>query len=589
MAEKETNHLEAYLKLTKKKFQLIGELGEKTYARKLGEHVAMLMNNGLMCKSFTHNEIYGSLEQNDMLYLDIKKIIAESDGKGAEINYQCEELKRNNPIISKYLNLDEQLFYLQGTVEDDETRAFVEENKTKIKSEIKDVLEEDKQENNVIEKYLNLREEQSRIYFQAYNQENKFENQFFYLGSIIADIQNQMRSEGKSEDEQTSIIEAYVEGFISELDFEKYGEVIGRTKIGAERNFKRTLQPEENIATRVSTYRYGNNTKINDSIYQANEKYNSFYSALADTMKKTLELIKSNEIHSEASNEEPEEIDRKVQEIKKIKLSDILEGNDFFHFTREKAIPKIVEQGLRGDLDSRENAVGNDYENPSVYFSKGEIGVLKTIDVWLRWEYEIIARGNGYPDGCMITVPSALEKTFRKAFEDFKERRYFQLDLVEGDDKETSDFSYDSEDFKKKGSIEGGGPTRRTRWMLGSYTNWKTPRLEDWNMMTHIWGRPIEIDRMKMIVTEQGKSDALSVIEEIYKRSRGKENIDLRYLDSFIKYVKALTIQQEKNATTNIGRSIIDEFSEVEKMSEITELIRRETRSLNQGNEIEQK
>ena len=81
--------------------------------------------------------------------------------------------------------------------------------------------------------------------------------------------------------------------------------------------------------------------------------------------------------------------------------------------------------------------------------------------------------------------------------------------------------------------------------MVGSYTNWQTSKLEDWNMMTHIVGKGIEINRMKMIETEQGKSDALSVIVEVYERSRNKEDVDLRYLDSFIKYARVLTKQKE--------------------------------------------
>lgn len=578
MNKQEKKYLE---ELNKNKEQIISELGEEKYARKLGEHVAILMNKGLMCRSFTHNEAYGNFEQNDILYSDIKKIITESYAKSDEINFQCDDLEKANPIINKYLDLNEQLFYLKGTVEDDETRALVEEKKTKIKSKKEEVLEEAKKGDNAIEKYFDLREEQSLIEFQAYNQKNRFENQFFYIGSIIADIQNQMQSKGKREEEQAKISEAYVEGFISSLNYKEYGEAIGRTKIGAEHSLERVLQVEnEDIAERIATDRYGNSIRRNDAIYQANEKYNVFYCDLANTIKKALKQIKSND-NIEVSNENPEEINRKVQGINKIKLSEISKENDFFHFTREKTIPKIVKQGLRGDLHSRENAVGNDYENPSVYFSKGEVGILKTIDVWLRWEYGKIARENHQPDGSMITVPKSLEDTFKRAFDDFKERRYFQLDLIEGNDKETSDFSYKSEDFKKKGIIDSGGPTRRTKWMFGSYTDFQTPILEDWNMMTHIGGRPIEIDRMKMVVTEQGKSDALSVIEEIYERSRGKENLDLRYLDSFIKYAKALTIEQEKNATKNIGKGMINEFSQVGKMNEITELIRRETRNLN--------
>ena len=39
-----------------------------------------------------------------------------------------------------------------------------------------------------------------------------------------------------------------------------------------------------------------------------------------------------------------------------------------------------------------------------------------------------------------------------------------------------------------------------------------------------------------------------------------KENTDLTYLDSFIKYVKILTKQQEENLTQNIGKNIASEL-----------------------------
>ena len=86
-----------------------------------------------------------------------------------------------------------------------------------------------------------------------------------------------------------------------------------------------------------------------------------------------------------------------------------------------------------------------------------------------------------------------------------------------------------------------------------------------------------------------GKSDALSVIEKVYEKSRKKENVDLRYLDSFIKYVKVLTKQQEENLTQNIGKSIVSELSEVEKMDRLTGVFQREAREFNNINdEIEQ-
>ena len=582
MNEQEVKYLE---ELTINREKLINELGEKEYARRLGEHVAKLMNNGYVCANFAHNEAYGTFEVNDTLYLDIKSIIDNSDLKSYKINMQCAELKKNNPILIQYFDLEEQLYYLKGSVDDVETKKIVDDKKRKIEDKIKNILEEDKMGNNVIGKYLELRSKQDEIQSNAYNQMNRYIRQFFYIGSLISDLQSQMNREGKSKIEQESVFESYIEGFKSSLNFEKLAELIGVNPIGVQNEFKRMLQSKKDIAQEIAGEEQGNKSSLNDSIYQANEKYNNFYKMLSESMIKKLGIKEK----KEEREENEEEIGGVIQGIKKIKLSEIPEGHDFFHFTRETAIPKIAKQGLRGDLENRENAVGNDYENPSIYFSDGETGLLKTVDVWLRWEYGRIARGKKSPDGSMITVPSVLEATFKKVFDDYKERRYFQLDLVEGKDKESTDFSYDSEDFKKKASINNGGPTRRTRWMLGSYTNWETPKLEDWNMMTHVGGRRIEIDRMKMVETEQGKSDALSVIEETYERSRNKENIDLRYLDSFIKYVKILTKQQEENLTQNIGKNIVSELSKVEKMDRITGFFQKEAREFNNiNNEIEQ-
>lgn len=582
MNEQEVKYLE---ELTKKREKLISELGEEEYARRLGEHVAKLMNNGYVCANFAHNEAYGTFEVNDTLYLDINNIINNSDLKCDKINMQCAELKKNNPILIQYFDLDEQLYYLRGVVDDAETKKIVDEKRRKLEERIKNILEEDKMGNNVIGKYLELRNKQSEIQFGSYNQMSKYIRQFFYIGSLISDLQSQMNKEGKSQIEQESVLEAYIKGFKSILKFEELAEVIGGNPIGAQNEFKRIFQSEKDIAQEIASEEQGNKSVLNGLIYQANERYNNFYKMLSESM---IEKFGIKEKTGERE-ENDEEIGEIIQGIKKIKLSEIPEGHDFFHFTRETAIPKIAKQGLRGDLENRENAVGKDYENPSIYFSKGETGLLKTVDVWLRWEYGRISRGKKLPDGSMVTVPSVLEATFKRVLEDFKERRYFQLDLIEGEDKENTDFSYDSEDFKKKGALDNGGPTRGTRWMLGSYTNWETPKLEDWNMMTHVGGRGIGIDRMKMIVTEQGKSDALSVIEEVYEKSRKKENVDLRYLDSFIKYVKVLTRQQEENLTQNIGKSIVSEHSKVEKMDRLTGFFQREAQEFNNINdEIEQ-
>ena len=272
-----------------------------------------------------------------------------------------------------------------------------------------------------------------------------------------------------------------------------------------------------------------------------------------------------------------------IYEIETIKLSSIDDSKKFFHFTREGNIPNILEQGLRGNLSVRENAVGNDYENPAIYFSDGEEGLLKTIDVWIRWEYNRIALDRGLPNGSIMTVPNALKRTYKKIFEDFKDRRYFQLDLVEGNDIEKSDFSHDNIDYKKQISLDRGKPNCVQEWMMGPYTDWTTAKQEDWNMMTHIGGRPIEKERIKLITDEQGRSDAISIIEEVYNRNKDK-NLNLRYLDSFMEFIEEIRKQVNNNRCQNLGKDTLEELKKVDKIDKMAEeFFHKESLELDKG------
>lgn len=79
------------------------------------------------------------------------------------------------------------------------------------------------------------------------------------------------------------------------------------------------------------------------------------------------------------------------------------------------------------------------------------------------------------------------------------------------------------------------------------------------------------------------------LLKKSMKEVEIKKMFDLRYLDSFIKYVKFLTKQQEENLTQNLGKSTVSEFSKVEKMDGITAFFQREAREFNSiNNEIEQ-
>ena len=556
--------------LDSKRERMVQQLGETEYAKQLGMYAARLINSGLLCKSFIHNQPYSSMDENNQLYyIDLKTKIEAADKKCAEIDKECIKIKQSNPIIAEYLDLQEQLRNLHGNVPDVETQNRIAEKKIKLEKQLQLILD-DEQNKALISKYKDLRSEQDKIQFEISNQISRLLNQGLYIGSVLTNIQLQ---------DMSAILESYTQGFFSILDLKEISESLNYGEASIQRHFADLFSDtQKDYSTELASYYIGSKKLIDESIYDSNKKYNAFYEKLAQSMSTRLKEKTKKE---KTKKEETEEINVNcdISGIGKIKLSDIPKNKRFYHFTRESYIPGILKEGLRSDLESRENAVSGDYENPCVYFSEGEEGLLKTIDVWIRWEYNNITSEEKQPSGDVITIPNALDKTFRRISEDFKNRRYFLLDLVEGTDKETSDFFHGDEDFKKKRAIDRGGPSHKTKWMLGSYTDWSTPTLEDWNMMTHIRSRPIFKDRMTLITDNQGRSDAISIIQEIYKRNNDK-NFDTIYLDVFIKYLQELSKEMAKSKCQSIGKDSEFELDQVAESEKIMSFLHREAINL---------
>lgn len=136
--------------------------------------------------------------------------------------------------------------------------------------------------------------------------------------------------------------------------------------------------------------------------------------------------------------------------MKRIRIDELDIDNTYFHFTREKWIEDIEKNGVTAEPPERENMVARDKENPCIYFSAGSDGLLKTIDVWIRWEYNNIASEMRLPSGHRGINEEVLQKTYEKVYEDFKKRKYLKLDLIEGDNPKTSDFSFLAPDYKKE-------------------------------------------------------------------------------------------------------------------------------------------
>ena len=67
--------------------------------------------------------------------------------------------------------------------------------------------------------------------------------------------------------------------------------------------------------------------------------------------------------------------------MEKVILDDLPE-NSLFHFTHKDSIEEIEKNGLKPVIGANANGIE---ETPKIFFSKGELGIIKVTEVWLRW------------------------------------------------------------------------------------------------------------------------------------------------------------------------------------------------------------
>lgn len=267
-----------------------------------------------------------------------------------------------------------------------------------------------------------------------------------------------------------------------------------------------------------------------------------------------------------------------------IKTTQLDFNNTFFHFTRIDNRDSIEQNGLQS-VAGGENKAGGDSQNPTTYFSYRADGLLKAIDVWIKWEYNKLRWNKNFKYSPTEQISEDIMKeTYEKIYSDFKNRNYYKLDLIEGDNPETSDFSFDGIDKKKEdeynkflhkmAEFKRGNipwvpqyPNKDMKWMYGSYSDFNNGYIkqDNWNMNTHIGNKIIPTDRIKIIEGENGRTDALSVAIEIYNKCREQLiDIDLSVLDDFIEYAKE-RYRDDKDFsenTSDIGRRAVNPFEE---------------------------
>lgn len=264
-----------------------------------------------------------------------------------------------------------------------------------------------------------------------------------------------------------------------------------------------------------------------------------------------------------------------------IKSNNIDPINTFFHFTRIANRESIEENGLMA-VAGGENEVAYDKRVKTIYFSKGVAGVLKVVDVWARWHYNECAKfqekkgvhiKRDYLKHVVHGKDDSYDKEimgkviFDRLYDDFKNRQYYTIDLIEGKD---GDFEFGDIDYKKEmARTQDGTPVNSVVWQYGQYSDFGSKenpnnKQEDWNMNTKEGRRIIPKERLRIVETMNGRTDALSVILEMYDKYRDvffkNDGEKIQILDDFIAYAKE-RYRQDKDymeGSSDYGRRSIN-------------------------------
>ena len=233
-------------------------------------------------------------------------------------------------------------------------------------------------------------------------------------------------------------------------------------------------------------------------------------------------------------------------------IIDELPENSLFHFTHIDNYETIDSEGLKPIIG--ENAFGIE-ETPKIFFSKGELGIIKVNEVWLRWlmnrifgpndrlnkykeltpnenERRIYAWIKEFLSGEYKNDTEKKEELFAYFYSYLKERIYFVLDIE--DKKE-----YDSEDLdenKVKLNDPSGINERFAKIMYGEFSDMQSKIMDDWNMHTKT-GQSIDKTKIKQVVTEDGMTDMLSIVLYVYDKHKDMPHVQL-LLDDFVLYAK---------------------------------------------------
>lgn len=180
-----------------------------------------------------------------------------------------------------------------------------------------------------------------------------------------------------------------------------------------------------------------------------------------------------------------------------ISLNELDSENTFYHFTSRDNYESISLNGLIPSIGDNANGIE---KTSKVFFSKGNIGFLRICDVWINW---FIYR---------ISLYNSVLK-----YKDITKEEYDPFDTDEAKSHEKEEFT--------------------NRMYLGYITS--SDKVESFNMHTK---SGVGVDKEKISkVTINDDDSALSILKEIYKEEKEKDNgLEFAFLDRFMNYVNSM-------------------------------------------------
>ena len=268
--------------------------------------------------------------------------------------------------------------------------------------------------------------------------------------------------------------------------------------------------------------------------------------------------------------------------MKYLKTKDINLEKSYFHFTRTANRDSIEKSGLKSVGDG-ENGTGSDKNHKTIFFSYEKDGLIENFNSWIRWEYntKIKKRDDYYK---MLPTDkideNVMNEIYEKVYNDFKERIYLKLDLEEGKDfdrnqidyKKVDDLNAYKEELKKyeKGEQKWkpSYPNKVVKWMYGNYSVFgkNNTKVDKWNMFTKE-NITLSPEKISIMESENGRSDALSYIMEVYDKYKDElieKGDDLSTIDSFMEYAreKYKNDKDYANDSPDIGRREVSKEEE---------------------------